>query len=338
VRLRTAFAFTLGVAAAAAATVYAGAGAVAQALHSLHLTGLLLIALLHVPIGAAMGLAWWLAAGEAPPASRARFCWARFVRDAAAEVLPFSQLGGFVLGVRALGLARTSIARGAVSMSIDLVIELAAKLPYVAAALAALLTLAPHSALLRPLAAALAVTCLAVSIPLLARARLWASLEAMAYRIARRWPTLGTLNEELRRAFDRTLLSRPRLFTSFALHLACWFLGAGEAWVVFRLLGVHLSLAEALAIDGAVAALRTFGFMIPAAAGVQEASYLLGAAVFGIPPAVAVAASLARRARDLALGVVTFAMAVPGDPTMLPPALRSALHLRRDVKTDTRSR
>jgi hypothetical protein len=46
--------------------------------------------------------------------------------------------------------------------------------------------------------------------------------------------------------------------------------------------------------------------MVPAAAGVQEASYVLACAVFGIPPAVAVAASLARRARDLTLGVATF--------------------------------
>ncbi len=316
--------FALGVAAAAAATVYAGAGAVVRALESLHMSGLAIISVLHLPVGIALGLAWWLASGKDPPAPRAKFVWARFVRDAAAEVLPFSQLGGFVLGVRALGSERAIVARGAVSMSVDLVIELAAKLPYIAVGLAVLLALAPQSHLTRALAIALAVTCAATAVPLFARGRLRGALESMARAIGRRWPTFTSVDAEVAAGFDRALAHPARLFSSFALHAGCWFLGAAEAWVVFRLLGAHLSFEQALAIDSAVVGLRTFGFMIPVAAGVQEASYLIGAAVFGIPPALAIAASLARRARDLTLGVATFAIALPADST---------LHLR----TDTRS-
>jgi hypothetical protein len=52
--------------------------------------------------------------------------------------------------------------------------------------------------------------------------------------------------------------------------------------------------------------------------------------VFGIPPAVAIAASLARRARDLTLGIAVLAIAVARDPNFaLLPAVRSALHPRR---------
>jgi uncharacterized membrane protein YesL len=46
---------------------------------------------------------------------------------------------------------------------------------------------------------------------------------------------------------------------------------------------------------------------------VQEASYVLACAVFGIAPATAVAASLARRARDLTLGAAVLAIAVGTD-------------------------
>src|ERR1700675_1743291 len=81
-------ALTIGVAAAAAAVIRAGAGAVAQALESLHLSGLLVLTLLHLPIVVLMGFAWRLASGDDPPASPSRFVWARFVRDAAGEVLP----------------------------------------------------------------------------------------------------------------------------------------------------------------------------------------------------------------------------------------------------------
>jgi len=41
--------------------------------------------------------------------------------------------------------------------------------------------------------------------------------------------------------------------------------------------GVDRTLSQALAIDGMVVGLRTFGFMVPAAAGVREVSYMLAA-------------------------------------------------------------
>jgi hypothetical protein len=67
---------------------------------------------------------------------------------------------------------------------------------------------------------------------------------------------------------------------------------------------------------------------VPAAAGVQEAAYLLAGAVFGISPAAALAASLARRARDLVLGVGTMGIAAVGDDHFAPLTL-SMLKLRQ---------
>ena len=313
----TVIALTIGVAAVAAAVIRAGAGAVAQALESLHLSGLLVLALLHLPIVVLMGFAWRLASGDVPPASPSRFVWARFVRDAAGEVLPFLYLGGVALGVRALGRGR-AIALGAVSACIDGVIELTAKLPYVLAALLTLLALGTQTHFTRLLSLAFAATCVVVAGLAVARRSLGASLGAMARAVSARWPAVLSLDDgdagrDLQACFDRILLQRTRLWSGFALHLCCWCLGAGEVWVIFRLLGVDLTLSQALAIDGTVVGLRTFGFMVPAAAGVQEVSYMLAAAVFGIPPAAAIAASFARRARDLVLGVGTLGIAAVGD-------------------------
>ena len=310
----TVIALTIGVAAVAAAVIRAGAGAVAQALESLHLSGLLVLVLLHVPIVVLLGFAWRLASGDDPPASPARFLWARFVRDAAGEVLPFLNLGGVVFGVRALGRGRTIIL-GAVSACIDGVIELTAKLPYVLAALLTLLALGPQTHFTRLLSLALAATGVVVASLAVARRSLGASLGAMARAVSSRWPAVLSLDDggDVQACFDRILRQRTRLWSGFALHLCCWCLGAGEAWVTFRLLGVDLTLSQALAIDGTVVGLRTFGFMVPAAAGVQEVSYMLAAAVFGIPPAAAIAASFARRARDLLLGVGTLGVAAVGD-------------------------
>jgi putative membrane protein len=315
--VRKAIALLIGVAAVVAAVLYTGTAAVMQAIERLRMSGLLLLVLLHLPIVVLMGMAWWLASGREFPASRRRFVWARFVRDAAGELLPFLQIGGVLFGVYALGRGR-AIVRGVVSASIDGVIELAAKLPYAIAALLTLLALAPQSRLARLLSLALATTGVLVAILLFARRSLSASLEAMARALSARWPTVLALDEgaggyDLQACFERILSQRRRLWSGFALHLFCWCLGAAEVWVIFRLLGVDLTLSQALAIDGTVVGLRTFGWIVPAAAGVQEASFMLAAAVFGIPPAAALAASFARRARDLLLGLGTLVIAAVGD-------------------------
>ena len=310
-----ALAFILGLTATAAVTIHAGTPAVVRALQSLHARGLLLIALLHLPVVLLMSVAWWLIAATPGP-SLGRFVWARLVRDAGAEVLPFSQLGGVVLGLRALG--RASFLPGTVSLSVDLVIELLAKLPYVLSGLLLMHGLAPRASLTRPLCLALLLTAALGAGVVLARGPLGSSLAAMAQAIAKQWPgavTLGAppLHRPAQAALGALLQQRSRLSWSFLLHLGCWFLGAAETWLVLLLLGAPASWAQALAIDATVAALRTFGFLIPAAAGVQEASYLLGASVFGIPAPVALAASFTRRARDLLLAVATLGVALAGD-------------------------
>jgi glycosyltransferase 2 family protein len=295
-------AFLLGTAFLIGLTIYAGAGAVVHAIEALGLSGLLIIALLHIPIEAALGLAWWQIGRDLPGASRRKFGWARLVRDAAAEVLPFSQIGGFVLGVRALHLTGVGALRAALSMSVDLVLELSAKLPYFLVGLVVLFALAPGPHLSHALPAALGLTALVVAIPIIFRTRLRQALEAAATVIARRWPSLDSPGET-KAFFDRIFAARPRLVAAFSIHLACWFIGAAEAWVIFALMGVPVSPGEALAIDSLAMGLRTFGFLVPAAAGVQEASYVLVCAFFGLPPATAVAVSLVRRARDLLIGV-----------------------------------
>jgi len=318
VNWRSAVGLILGAAVLTATLIYAGAGAVVRTLEGLRLSGLFIIVLAHLPIVAFMGIAWRQAAGSAPPAPLRRFTWARLVRDAAAETLPFSQLGGFVLGVRALRLSGPAALRGVLSMSVDLVVELGAKLPYVLAGGLALLSLAPGSGLMRPLALGFALTAVAVAVPVLARRRLGNAFQRLIRKASQRWPVVASLQRvhaqgDINSVLDDILSQRAQLGSAFLLHLLCWFLGAAELWLVFDLLGKPVSAARALVVDSAVTGLRTFVFMVPAAAGVQEASYVLACAVFGIAPAAAVAASLARRARDLTMGAATLGVAVGTD-------------------------
>jgi glycosyltransferase 2 family protein len=305
--------FSLGIAVLAAIMVRVGAGSVARSLERLGLVGLLALVLIHLPVVAAMAGAWRSVAVDVAGGSRLKFVWARLVRDGAAEALPFSQLGGFVLGLHALNLRGAEAVRGAISMGVDLVIELAAKLPYLIAGVLLLFAFAPRSDVLRPILLGLVLTAAAVSVPVLARRRIWRLLESASRAILSRWAS-GTFVDpanrraELEEMLEDSLRRRTRVLAGFLLHLVSWFVGAAELWVLFALLGARVGALQALAIDSIVVGFRSFAFMIPAAAGVQEASFVFASAAFGVPPTIAVAASLARRARDLVLGGTTLAI------------------------------
>jgi glycosyltransferase 2 family protein len=300
-------AFLLGITVLAVLTFYSGVGGVLGALEALSLPGLALVVLVHVPTVLLLGIAWWLIGAKATGASPRDFVIARIVRDATAEVLPFSQLGGFVFGIRTLMLHGIGAARAVSSMFVDLMVEFWAKIPYMVAGLLALLALRRDAPLLRTLLIALVFAIAAGSVPLALRGRPWAGMVRLAVRFTARWPGLPEMSRNIEDALGHILARRSRLVSGFALHLLLWFVGAAETWVILALMGARANMTTALIIDSIVSGLRTFTFLVPAAAGTQEASYVLSGALCGLSPSTSLALSLVRRARDMALGVPAFA-------------------------------
>ena len=86
------------------------------------------------------------------------------------------------------------------------------------------------------------------------------------------------------------------------LHAAAWFATAAQSWLALRYMGAPLSFATVVAMESLISAIRSVAFAVPNALGVQEGGYVALAVVFGLPPEVALALSLLRRARDLAFG------------------------------------
>jgi uncharacterized membrane protein YbhN (UPF0104 family) len=216
-----------------------------------------------------------------------------------AELLPFSQLGGFAAGVHVLSLTGIPARAGARSLLADLLMEFFAKLPYALAGLALLAWLRPGSAVPPYLLLTLAVL---AGVPLL----VWL-LRDVLLRFVPQWlhRWIGACGET---SGLHSLLALKEVAPSFLLHALCWALGGLEAWVTLRLMGIPVTALEAMAIDSLVTSLRTFGFFMPAALGVQEAAYVLVCALFGLSPGEAMAFSLVRRARDVLLGLVGLAV------------------------------
>jgi glycosyltransferase 2 family protein len=251
-----------------------------------------------------LGLAW----DAIVPAREARrpwvFVWGRMVRDASANCLPFSQVGGFVFGARAATLHRVSWSLATASTVVDVTAEFLAQLAFTAIGLGILLARAPDSSLAVPLEVGLGLA-VAAGVALIwlqqAAAPLFASL---GRRIAGRWfedaqDRVQVLQAELSLIYGHT----ARLAIGFTGHLIGW-IGTGVAgWIAYRALGVPIDFDDALAIEALLAAAAAAAFLVPVNAGVQEAGYAGLGAIFGVPPELSLGVSLIRRARDVAVGV-----------------------------------
>jgi hypothetical protein len=87
------------------------------------------------------------------------------------------------------------------------------------------------------------------------------------------------------------------------LSLIGWLVGTGEVYLILVLLNSPVSWRSALLLESLGQAIRGAGFAIPGSLGVQEGGYLLLAPLANLAPDVALALSLAKRTREILLGV-----------------------------------
>lgn len=295
--------FAAGFAILIALVIYVGAQPVVEATLSLGFGGLALVSIVRLGVMAPLGFVWFIVSRGLIGGRPADFVWARLVREAAGEVLPFSQLGGYAAGVRVLTLAEVNPLPAIQSTFADLIMEFLAKLPYLALGLALLSWLrAPESfvPVLLVLLAGLAI--LAVVVKRLLSRR--AILDGLGERMKALWPGLASGSSAGEASTFAQLLSPDgRMSVVILLDFICWVLGGFETWLLFHLMHVQIGLSQAIVIDSLLSASRTVIFLVPASVGVQEALYALLGGLFGITPVEAIAFSLARRARDFATGI-----------------------------------
>ena len=80
-------------------------------------------------------------------------------------------------------------------------------------------------------------------------------------------------------------------------------IGTAEVYVILQLLQCPVGWGDALMLESLGQAIRAAGFAIPGSLGIQEGGFLLLAPLVGMRPETALALSLAKRAREVILGV-----------------------------------
>jgi glycosyltransferase 2 family protein len=290
-----------GVAVMTALVLAFGASAVTRSLAAVGWRGFIVFCLIQLALIATMGVAW---RGLVAGAPAWRFVWGRLVRDAGSDVLPLSPVGGCVLGARAVALAGVPGSVAAASTIVDLTLEFFAKLAYTALGLVWLVRLRPHSPFAPPLAAGLLLAALAAAAFVVVQRGSAGPIDRLGAVLGRGWAERGAAGAAaLRTALGHIYRRKIGLRIGFLLHLACWIAVALQTWLVLRLAHRALPFGEVLIIESLLYGIRTIAFAIPNAVGVQEGAYILIGTAFGLTPQMALALSLLKRARDLAIGL-----------------------------------
>jgi len=305
VRLLSLLAAMAGLALIGILVAYFGADAVIGSLLAVGWAGFATICLIHLTLMAVMGIAWWALL----PGTRLWISiWGRLVRDAGSEVLPLSQVGGYVLGARAIAFAGVPGTTAAASTIVDVSLEFVSQIAFTGLALWWLIRLWPGAPVAVPVASGLAAAGILATGLLAAQRRGFSLMDRLAGALGRDWlertaAGAAALHAAITMIYGRHL----RLCACFFLHLGCWIAATIEAWLALRFAGAPLGFGVVLVIEGLLYAVRSAAFAVPNAVGVQEGAYILLGGSFGLTPEMALALSLLKRARDLALGLPVLA-------------------------------
>ena len=268
--------------------------------------GLVLVTLFHLVPMAADTVAWAYLLGPRRGAEFGDLLWMRWIKESVSTLLPVAQVGGDLVRLR-LAVQRGLSGRIVVaSLLVEFTTSLLALVLFCVVGVALLFERGVAADTLNILSLGLAVSFLLVlGLYLLLRLGLFNSLLSVLMRMghAQKWAQLAggaaALDEGIRRIYAR----RRDVFTSSAWAFVGWALGAGEVWLTLHFLRAPVDFADAVILESLIHAVRNAAFMVAAAVGVQEGGLVVLGAMIGLTPDTAIALSLVKRVRELALGV-----------------------------------
>jgi putative membrane protein len=303
-RTAIAIATGLGVLAAIYLVFNIGFAAIAAAIVSFGWTGFAVVCCLIGVQIALLSAAWCVLVPGTTFKAWPTFLWGRAVRDSAGDILPLTQLGGFVIGARALALRGVPKTDAYASTVVDVTAEMLAQILFVIVGGVVLFYQlglhALHSRLLVSLFFGCFLAALGAVGFIILQNRGHAFAETLASRLH---PKMGPHADAFARRIRAIYAAPRRVIASVVIHFIAWLGIAFVGWVAVRLIGAHVSYASFVAIESALSAIRSAAVIVPSAIGVQEATYAMLMPLFHVGPEIGVALSLIRRACSVAIGV-----------------------------------
>ena len=232
---------------------------------------------------------------------------ARWIGESVNSLMPAGQLGGPVVMVRQLARAGVPLTDAAAALAVNTTVMAFTQVVFAITGLVVFAIAAHGVAEGLRLPAAIAIAFLLLS----TLGFYWAQRRGMfgnvlrfvAKTFGRDWSGMTARADAIDDAVAALYRKRRRIAATCAWSLLGWFVGTGEVWLALDFLGHPVGLVDALFLESAGQAIRGAAFAIPGSLGAQEGGFLLLAPLVGLPLDVALALSLVKRARELALGL-----------------------------------
>jgi putative membrane protein len=266
--------------------------------------GFAILCLYQLPQFVVLGVAWHALIPAAFHARLAALVWARMVRDATSELLPFSHVGGIVLGARAA--TAQGVPQHVVFGSIvtDITAEMLAQIAFIAVGVVILMTVMPQAltANLAPGSAAMGLMAVVAGCGAFVAFQRYG--QALTIKlISRLFPNAARVTESAVECIQEIYRRPVKVAVSILFHCAAWVASALSTWIALLLMGAHTHVWPVLAIESFVCAARSAAFWMPNGLGVQELAYAAIAPLFGLGAETGLAISLLKRTRDIAVGL-----------------------------------
>lgn len=271
--------------------------------------GLVLVAFYHmVPLVLdAAAIRVLFAGGTAAPMREAIL--ARWVGESANSLMPAGQIGGPLLMARHLSLRGMPMPKAVAAITVSTTLQTFAQVGFALCGVSLLGAHASHvsESTLRvsSLSASAFLALQIAGFYFLQRRGFFSKLLRAAARFVskRDWSDWMSHARAIDAAVDVAYRRSAAVVASFGLSLIGWIVGTVEVYWILQLLGSPVDLSDALLLESVGQAIRGAAFAIPGALGVQEGGYLLLASLVGLHAETGLALSLAKRARELILGL-----------------------------------
>jgi putative membrane protein len=234
---------------------------------------------------------------------------ARWVGESANSLMPAGQIGGPVLMARHLAQRGMRMQEAAAAITVSTTLQTFAQIVFALIGVVVLGAQTSHfSSVALRTSALIASAFLAVQVGgfyLIQRRGLFGKLTRAVRRFTgnRNWSQWVTQAQAIDIAVEGIYRRNSAVTASFLLSLIGWIVGTGEVYLIALFLGAPVSWRDAFLLESLGQAIRGAAFAIPGALGIQEGGYLLLAPLAGLSPDVGLALSLAKRARELLLGL-----------------------------------
>jgi putative membrane protein len=236
--------------------------------------------------------------------------WNRWIRESISSLLPVAGIGGDLASARLVHQRGVPGTQAAASMVVDITVGVATQVLFVMIGVALLASRSTErAALLLAWVVLLGVAMFfaAIAVFVLIQHR---GMFAVSARLARAIVPRKRLSDIAgsASAIDHAVVAiytdrRFSLCRAGLLRLVGWAVGTGETWLVLRFSHQPLSVIDAFILESLGAGVRAAAFMVPGALGILEGSSIVFGALFGLPAQTALTIALARRVRELALGI-----------------------------------